>query len=101
MVSSPHPSPLPRGPRGEGELCSPQRTVQTSRLSTPTSDVGFPLSLGERVRVRGNGASGPLAYRIIPCPFFEDLCPSRTCAKGGRSVSCCHIFLDARHGWSR
>src|SRR5436309_15935289 len=55
---SPHPGPLPRG---EGESFSPRSTIQTFRLSTPTSDVGVPLSLRERVRVRGNGANDPLA----------------------------------------
>ncbi len=58
--ASPHPSPLPWG---EGERFSPRGTIQSSRISNARG-APFPL-LGERVRVRGNGANDLLAYRTI------------------------------------
>jgi hypothetical protein len=58
---SPHPGPLPWG---EGEPFSPRSTIQTFRLSLRHARCS--LSLRERIRVRGNGANGPLAYRTIP-----------------------------------
>ena len=77
---SPHPGPLPlfplshpmgegsgvreMGERGEGEPFLPRSTIQTFRLSLHGARCS--LSLRERVRVRGNGANDPLAFRTIP-----------------------------------
>ena len=52
---SPHPNPLPWG---EGDPCSPRRTIQTSQLST-TRCALFPLPAGE-----GQG-EGNSAYELI------------------------------------
>src|SRR5437867_4143161 len=56
-----NPSPLPWG---EGEPFSPQRTIQTRRLSTARCAL-FPLPEGEG-QVRGNGVAYHPACRSIP-----------------------------------
>jgi hypothetical protein len=58
---SPHPSPLPWG---EGEPFSSRSIIQIFRHSPRGAHCS--LSLRERVRVRGNDANYPLAYRTIP-----------------------------------
>src|SRR3989442_13433451 len=63
---SPHPSPPPRGPWGEGEPFSPRRTIHSPRLAAAQCAL-FPLpELPIRVRVRGNGAAYHPAYRTVP-----------------------------------
>ena len=50
-----------------GERVNLTRRGEASRpVCFPLRDAGCSLSLRERVRVRGNGASYPLAYQTIP-----------------------------------
>ena len=49
-----------------GERVNPSRRGEQSRpVGFPLRDARCSLSLRERVRVRGNGANDPLAYRTI------------------------------------
>jgi len=52
---------------------SPRERVEPAPHGEQSRALGFPrrqgrcsLSLRERVRVRGNGANAPLAYRTVP-----------------------------------
>src|SRR5437773_11880876 len=51
---SPHPSPLPWGPWGEGAPASARRTIQTRRLSTARCAL-FPLPEGAEGEGQGEG----------------------------------------------
>src|SRR5881296_2361733 len=63
---SPHPGPTPALSLGERVTQSP-RGEQSSPLGSPLRDARCFLSLGERIKVRGNGAS----YSRISGPFLE------------------------------
>ena len=49
-----------------GERVNPAPRGQSKALGSPLREARCSLSLRERVRVRGNGANAPLAFRTIP-----------------------------------
>src|SRR5439155_20748934 len=60
---SPHPSPLPWGPWGEGAPFSPRRTIQTRRLSTARCALS-PLLEGPEGEGQGEGKRRELPSRV-------------------------------------